>query len=86
LGAIFGYLYYWSGSLFLSVLGHFINNGLTLIFIFLFQKGLISFDLLGHEINFDTYILLIFFIFTISLLFILRKIYFMNEQGLAKSF
>ena len=86
LGAIFGYLYYWSGSLFLSVLGHFINNGLTLILMFLFQKGLISFDLLGGEINFDTYILLIFFIFTICLLFIFRKIYLMNEEGLAKSF
>ena len=34
LGAIFGYLYYWSGSLLLSMLGHFINNGLTLILIF----------------------------------------------------
>ena len=86
LGAIFGYLYYWSGSLLLSMLGHFINNGLTLILIFLFQKGLISFDLLGDELNFDAYIILIFFIFTICLLFILRKIYFMNEQGLAKSF
>ena len=86
LGAIFGYLYYWSGSLFLSVIGHFINNSLTLILIFLFQKGLISFDLLGGEINFNFSVLLIFFIFTICLLFIIRKIYFKNEEGLAKSF
>ena len=85
LGAIFGYLYYWSGSLLLSMLGHFINNGLTLILIFLFQKGLISFDLLGDELNFDAYIILIFFIFTFCLLFIMRKFFFVNEQNLAKS-
>ena len=86
LGAIFGYLYYWSGSLFLPVLGHFINNGLALVLMFFFQKNLISFDLSGGEISFNTYILLIFFIFTICLLFILRKIYSINEKGLAKSF
>lgn len=86
LGAIFGYLYYWSGSLFLPMLGHFINNGLSLVLMFLFQKNLISFNLLGGEINFSNYILLIFFIFTICLLFILRKIYSINEKGLAKSF
>tara|TARA_B100000900_G_scaffold350968_2_gene317837 strand:+ start:4080 stop:5033 length:954 start_codon:yes stop_codon:yes gene_type:complete len=86
LGAIFGYLYYWSGSLFLPVLGHFINNGLSLVLMFLFQKSLISFDLSGGEMNFNIYILLIFFIFTICLLYILRKIYAINEKGLAKSF
>ena len=86
LGAIFGYLYYWSGSLFLPVLGHFINNGLSLVLMFLFQKNLISFDLSGGEINFSNYILLIFFILTICLLYLLRKIYLINEKGLAKSF
>ena len=27
LGAMFGYIYFWSGSIFLSIFAHFINNG-----------------------------------------------------------
>lgn len=44
LGAIFGYLYYWSGSLLLPVLGHFVNNGFSLIMYYLSQQGVIPFD------------------------------------------
>lgn len=44
LGALFGYLYYWSGNLLMPVLGHFINNGFSLLMRYLYQLGLVSFD------------------------------------------
>ncbi len=47
LGALFGYLYYWSENLLMPVLGHFINNGFSLLMRYLFQLGLISYD--GNE-------------------------------------
>jgi membrane protease YdiL (CAAX protease family) len=44
LGAVFGYLYYWSGSLLLPMIAHFINNGFSLIMYYLAQQGAIEFD------------------------------------------
>lgn len=45
LGAIFGYLYYWSGSLLLPMLGHFINNGFSLIMYYLYQEQAIEYNM-----------------------------------------
>jgi membrane protease YdiL (CAAX protease family) len=45
LGALFGYLYFWSGNLWVAVLAHFVNNGLTVIGLYLNQKGIIDIDL-----------------------------------------
>ncbi len=44
LGLIFGYLYYWSGSLMLPIIGHFINNGFSLLLVYLYQVKIISED------------------------------------------
>lgn len=45
LGALFGYLYYWSGSLWMPVVGHFVNNGLTLLLIYAGQREWIEYDM-----------------------------------------
>ena len=37
LGALFGYLYYWTGSLWVAVLAHFVNNGFVLVMVFLYN-------------------------------------------------
>ena len=42
LGVVLGYLYIWSGSLWLSMLFHFLNNGLAVLFSYLIAKGTIS--------------------------------------------
>ena len=42
LGALFGYLLVWSGSLWLPILAHFINNGSAVLFTYLFAKGTIQ--------------------------------------------
>lgn len=39
LGVVLGYLYIWSGSLWLSVLFHFLNNGMAVVFAYLVSKG-----------------------------------------------
>lgn len=40
LGALFGYLAVWSGSLWLPVAAHLVNNGLSVILLYLNQSGL----------------------------------------------
>ena len=45
LGVLFGYLYYWSGNLWVPILGHFINNGLTLVLLYLYQTDNIAYDI-----------------------------------------
>jgi len=42
LGMAFGYLFYWSGSLWLPIIAHLGNNLLSVVVEFLFHKGLIS--------------------------------------------
>jgi membrane protease YdiL (CAAX protease family) len=45
LGALFGYLYYWSGNLYMPILGHFVNNGVSVVAMYFYQKGAFEFDL-----------------------------------------
>jgi uncharacterized protein len=49
LGALFGYLYYWSGNLTLAILAHFVNNGVSVVALYLSQKGSFEFDLESPE-------------------------------------
>ena len=44
LGALFGYLYYWSGNISIPILGHFMNNGLTVTLIYLSKRGNLNID------------------------------------------
>ncbi len=45
LGAIFGYMLVWSGSMWLPILGHFLNNAIAVIGMFLIHNKFISPDL-----------------------------------------
>lgn len=45
MGVILGYLYYYSGSLYIPILAHFINNAVATIAYFLMQNKLVSYDL-----------------------------------------
>lgn len=44
LGAFFGYLLWWSGSLWLPIIAHSINNIITVIFTWLTKRGVIEID------------------------------------------
>ncbi len=45
LGAVFGYLYMYSGSLVYPILAHIFNNSFTVIMVYLANQGMIDFDL-----------------------------------------
>ncbi len=72
LGLLFGYIYYWSGNLWYPILGHFVNNGFTLILIYLYQAGHIGIDIEVQE-AYPLNIILIFSVITIYMLFSFRK-------------
>jgi len=43
IGAFLGYLFYWSGSIWLSILVHFVNNATAVVMYYLFQHNYISY-------------------------------------------
>jgi membrane protease YdiL (CAAX protease family) len=45
LGALFGYLYLYSGSLLYPILAHIFNNALTVLVVYLANQGMVDFDL-----------------------------------------
>ena len=45
LGAIFGYLYVYSGSLVYPIIAHILNNSLTVLLVYASNQGLVDFDL-----------------------------------------
>lgn len=49
LGALFGYLFVWSGNILYPVLAHIFNNGLSLIFLYIYQARKLGFDLDSTE-------------------------------------
>lgn len=44
LGIIFGYLFVWSGSLWLPILAHFVNNGAAVMIYYFYNRGSIQTD------------------------------------------
>jgi hypothetical protein len=44
LGALFGYLYVWSGNIWVAILAHFVNNGFTVFMVYLYQQKITSLD------------------------------------------
>ncbi|HCK23123.1 MAG TPA: hypothetical protein DHW15_13485 [Bacteroidetes bacterium] len=44
LGALLGYLYMWSGSLWTAIFGHFLNNSMAVVLYFLVARGVIDSD------------------------------------------
>ncbi|MGY6558623.1 MAG: CPBP family intramembrane glutamic endopeptidase [Nitritalea sp.] len=45
LGAFFGYLYYYTGSLWYPMLAHTFNNGLTIVMLYLYRQQLVEMDI-----------------------------------------
>ncbi|GAB3715548.1 hypothetical protein GCM10027592_56210 [Spirosoma flavus] len=49
LGVLFGYLYLWTGNLWVPILAHFVNNGFTVLMVFLYQQRMTSVDIESTE-------------------------------------
>ncbi len=74
LGGLFGYLYVWSGNLLIPIAAHFVNNGLTLVLLYLHNTNLIDYDIENTESS-TLGSVLIFAIITIGLLFYFHRHY-----------
>ena len=49
LGALFGYLYYWSGNLLIPILSHFFNNSLIVVMLYLNKEDITTIDIESGE-------------------------------------
>jgi membrane protease YdiL (CAAX protease family) len=81
LGALFGYLYLWSGKLIFPMLAHALNNGFTLILVYLNQQGFSSISLEDTE-SVPFVMALGSLGITLGLMWIFRKRLGMNQKNL----
>lgn len=74
LGMLFGYMLVWSGSLYLPILAHFLNNGMAVVFTYLSQQNKLSFDQdkIGAQQG-DTLLLAASIVITLTLLILLNR-------------
>jgi len=77
LGALFGYLYLWSGNLLIPIFAHFINNGLSLLFLYIYQMGITNIDVDSMEAFPIQYIVLFFVLGAVSIYYL--KTYYQTE-------
>ena len=81
LGAFFGYLLWWSGSLWLPIIAHAFNNIVTVTFTWLIKRGSIDFDPNSLGATDDTIIMAVTsFIVTAIAIVVLRKFIVRSNQ------
>jgi len=80
LGAMFGYMLEWSGTLWLPVIAHFVNNGTAVVAYFLLNKGMVSKDIdkVGTSSDGSSYLVLLSIVFLILLF---RSLYFQYKRA-----
>jgi len=82
LGLVLGYLFIWSGSLWVPIIVHFLNNAMAVILSFLYQRGIIRADLESFAASNDTLVIigsLVLLIFTLSIIYFHEKGYFKKK-------
>lgn len=79
LGALFGYLYLWSGNLLVPMFAHFMNNGFSVLMLYLKQLGIIDIDIETTEAAPWTAVIS-FAIITFGLLAYLKKLFERNSS------
>lgn len=79
LGVMFGYLYYWSGNIIIPMLAHFVNNGFSILMVYLYQLEIISIDLESGK-SASPLIVGLFTIITFGLLLYLKKFHRENNS------
>lgn len=74
LGVLFGYLLVWSGSMWLPILGHLVNNGLAVIMYFMIDKNMINPELEEIGTNSESYYwAAISFVFVLFFMLIIKR-------------
>ncbi len=79
LGIIFGYLFFWTGSLWVTIFAHFINNATAVIFYYFYYRGVTddTMDQLGTPVDHPIYAFLSMVVILI-MLFVVRRM--MKEE------
>ena len=74
LGVLFGYLLVWSGSMWLPIIGHFLNNGFAVITMFLIDKNKLTPDIetIGSSSG-SYYLAILSFLLIVSLLWLFKN-------------
>lgn len=72
LGALFGYLFVWSGSLWIPIIGHFLNNAAAVVTAYVYQQNGKSVDEMFNQDSTDIPVMLIA---TLVSVFLLRYFY-----------
>jgi uncharacterized protein len=49
LGALFGYLYFWTKNIWVPIFAHFVNNGFTLLMVYLYKNKAVKVDIESTE-------------------------------------
>jgi len=49
LGALFGYLYFWTKNIWIPIFAHFVNNGFTLLMVYLYKNKTVKVDIESTE-------------------------------------
>ncbi|MCX6280618.1 MAG: CPBP family intramembrane metalloprotease [Bacteroidetes bacterium] len=73
LGVIFGYLFYWSGSIWVPVFAHFVNNSGAIIISYLANLGLISQKYQDFGSTHNVFLILLSLLMTTSCLFMVYR-------------
>jgi len=79
LGALFGYLFHWSGNLFVPMIAHFINNGTAVMAAFMAQQRGESIEMINKESDFPLYLVILSLVFTGILMAIYYRLSKMNK-------
>ena len=75
IGGLLGYMFYWSGSIWLPILAHFVNNAVAVILYYMVAKGRLAADVETIGVNEGQMsMLLISFLSVGLLLYLLREI------------
>ncbi|HEV8515716.1 MAG TPA: CPBP family intramembrane glutamic endopeptidase [Cyclobacteriaceae bacterium] len=81
LGALFGYLYYWSGSLFIAMFAHFVNNGFSVLMLYLNQKGVVDMNMESTDAA-PWQAVIIFTLIAVAMLYYFKKFYDQKREQL----
>ncbi|WP_448528702.1 CPBP family intramembrane glutamic endopeptidase [Raineya sp.] len=74
LGALLGYVYVWSGNILYPMLGHFVNNGVQVLALYLAQENLVSEEISKDDYQFPVLVTALFgVLLAVSLYFFYKK-------------
>jgi len=73
LGLLFGYVFAWSGSLWIPIILHFIFNGISVVAAFLFQRGTIDVDVESLGTTHNNLIIILSFAVTLILFVLIYR-------------